>query len=128
MPADMLAPGFAAIRDVVRTVVAAPMPTLDTAARRYYRFLEALHDWENACQAYDSDYDELHRLNQMIFPADGSAPSSERFNRYIQSASKVRFDIRCFYVFGKIAFVTYAGLLFPELCTKSPSRPIAWSA
>ena len=89
------------------------MPTTNKVGQRYYRFLDALNDWRVACQMYDADWDEYSALNQTLFPVDGSKTvEAETVNRFMELTSKVRFDIRCFYVFGKIAFVTYGGLLF----------------
>ena len=131
METSRLAAHFTPVEDAIRKVgpVVLPIPRYDLVARRYYAFLESLFDWKTACKRYDDDHEQYRdyqaqsdRLRHLL-NADSTKTlthdEEEMVKQQFELLPKLRFDIRAFYVFAKIAFVTFAGLLFAMASEKS---------
>jgi hypothetical protein len=109
----------AAMLEVGHVVVS--VPRYDTVFRRYLSVIEALHEWKTACQRFDEDFavwSECHRALEPIETSDDQQ-LIEIIRKHKEVSPKLRLDIRCIYVFAKIAFITYAGLLFAMADEKS---------
>ncbi len=118
---DDLASHFGIVEQAVRNIGAdgLTIPSQNPLVRRYWSYVESLFDLQIACQRYDADHEEFVRRHVFLAPARSvgaarglTAEEAESLQRYFELIPKLRFDIRCVYVFAKICVVTFSGLLF----------------
>jgi hypothetical protein len=116
-----LASHFAPVEEALRQLAADDLsiPSNDLIVRRYFSFVESLFDLKTACQRYDADHQEFVLRQARLNPLRSAGPArqltaeeAECFDRYFELHPKLRFDIRCVYVFSKICMITFSGLLF----------------
>lgn len=112
---------FSVIQNAIHQVgpVVLPIPAQDLVMRRFCCFIESLFDLKTSWQRYDADHRQhsaYHEELTRVFGSDGPITATpekeEQARQYVAMLPKLRFDIRCIYVFAKIACITFAGLLF----------------
>jgi len=93
-------------------------PSQDPVWGRYLKFVDSLSDWRVVCQKYDGDYREYSEARSLLQPllvtetGRDLTPEEEKIaDRQQAILPHLRFDIRCFYIFAKIAYVAFFGLL-----------------
>jgi hypothetical protein len=92
-----------------------PSPVIE----RFLTFQGTLDDWHTACKRFDEHFHEwrscLLRLSEWFEPGVNqltSAEKSEFLARWGTLGAEVRFDIRCFYIFSKIPFISFSSVLY----------------
>ena len=96
-----------------------PLPAKNSIDGHFYGFTEALHDFEIALRRFDEDRQRSMSLREQFQPfmkvagnRNATEEEAKAHEEYMKLVSALRFDIRCIYIFAKIAFILFAKLLF----------------
>jgi hypothetical protein len=127
---------FATITDAIHDVghVVLLVPKHKLVYGRYVSLIEALREWKTVCQRFDDDFEVWVECNRALKPlegwpyhslTDGQGTDDEQqvmklIRQHKEVSPKLRLDIRSVYIFAKIAFINFAGLLFAM--AEEPSR------
>lgn len=93
---------------------------------RYLTLTDNLYDWHIACERFDRDFGDLTLTMAALssnFRSGQNPLTAEQRDFIVRSQDlhrAVRFDIKCFYVFAKIPFISYFAVLYAMAGESSP--------
>jgi hypothetical protein len=109
---------FAKITGAMSTVApfSIELPKDALTMERYCNWTISLEDWQIALQRFDADSALLVELNKKLAPWRKSGrvwtvEEKQLHDELFETGSRLRFDIRCIYIFAKICVVHYMQLL-----------------